>query len=74
MTGTQSRLLNFSVDSLTKGTDAQGIVTVQLEEDGIKTLGKGNDPDIIVASAKAYINGLNRLEHLRRNSHSEKTA
>jgi 2-isopropylmalate synthase len=66
MTGTQSKLLNFSVDSLTKGTDAQGIVTVQLEEDGIKTLGKGNDPDIIVASAKAYINGLNRLKHLRK--------
>jgi 2-isopropylmalate synthase len=74
ITGTHSKLLHFSIDSLTGGTDAQGIVTVQLEEDGIRTLGKGNDPDIIVASAKAYINGLNRLEHLRRNSHSEKTA
>jgi 2-isopropylmalate synthase len=43
-------------------------VTVRLEEGGVQTLGKGNDPDIIVASAKAFINGLNRLEHLKRNS------
>lgn len=72
MTGTKSRLLHFSIDSLTKGTDAQGSVTVRLEEDGIQTLGKGNDPDIIIAGAKAYINGLNRLEHLKGNSWSKK--
>ena len=65
MTGTQSKLLHFSIDSLTGGTDAQGNVIVRLEEDRIQTLGKGTDPDIIVASAKAYINGLNRLEHLK---------
>jgi len=74
MTGTQSKLLHFSIDSLTGGTDAQGSVTVRLEEDGVQTLGKGNDPDIIVSSAKAYINGLNRLEHLKRNSWSKKTS
>jgi 2-isopropylmalate synthase len=74
MTGTRSKLLHFSIDSLTGGTDAQGSVTVRLEEDGVQTLGKGNDPDIIVSSAKAYINGLNRLEHLKRNSWSKKTS
>ena len=74
MTGAQSKLLNFSIDSLTGGTDAQGSVTVRLEEDGVQTLGKGNDPDIIVSGAKAYINGLNRLEHLKRNSRSKKTS
>ncbi len=74
MTGAQSKLLNFSIDSLTGGTDAQGSVTVRLEEDGVQTLGKGNDPDIIVSGAKAYINGLNRLEHLKRNSWSKKTS
>jgi len=68
MTGTQSKLLHFSIDSLTGGTDAQGSVTVRLEEDGVQTLGKGNDPDIIVSSAKAYINGLNRLDHLKQKS------
>jgi len=72
MTGTQSKLLNFSIDSLTGGTDAQGSVTVRLEEGGVQTLGKGNDPDIIVSSAKAFINGLNRLAHLKKNSFSQK--
>jgi len=72
MTGTQSKLLNFSIDSLTGGTDAQGSVTVQMEGGGVQTLGKGNDPDIIVASAKAFINGLNRLAHLKKNSFSRK--
>jgi len=73
MTGTKSKLLRFSIDSLTGGTDAQGGVTVRLEENGVQTLGKGNDPDIIVASAKAFINGLNRLAHLKRNSSAHKT-
>ncbi|UCG99755.1 MAG: 2-isopropylmalate synthase [Deltaproteobacteria bacterium] len=66
ITGTKSKLLGFSIDALTGGTDAQGGVTVRLEEKGVQTMGKGADPDIIIASAKAYINGLNRLEHLKR--------
>ena len=73
MTRTKSKLLRFSIDSLTGGTDAQGGVTVRLEENGVQTLGKGNDPDIIVASAKAFINGLNRLEHLKRNASPHKS-
>ncbi len=67
MTGTRSRLLRFSVTSITGGMDAQGEVTVRLQENGLVALGKGTDPDIIIASAKAYINGLNRLEYLKRN-------
>ena len=47
--------------------DAQGEVTVRLEEDGIVALGKGADQDIIVASAKAYLDGLNRLEYMKEN-------
>jgi len=66
LTGTKSRLLSFSIDALTGGTDAQGGVTVRLEEKGVQTIGRGADPDIIIAGAKAYINGLNRLEHLKR--------
>ena len=66
ITGTKSQLLRFSIDSLTGGTDAQGVVIVRLKENGVQTIGKGADPDIIVASAKAYLNGLNRLEHLKR--------
>ncbi len=67
LTGTKSSLLRFSVSALTEGTDAQGEVTVRLLEDGLVALGKGTDPDIITASALAYINGLNRLEYLKAN-------
>lgn len=65
LTGTKSELLRFTISALTEGTDAQGEVTVRLQEDGIVALGKGADPDIIIASALAYINGLNRLEYLK---------
>ena len=65
LTGTQSELLRFTVSALSGGTDAQGEVTVRLRENGLVALGKGADPDIITASAKAYINGLNRLEYLK---------
>jgi 2-isopropylmalate synthase len=67
MTGTGSKLVHFAISSLTGGTDAQGEVTVRLEEEGRVALGQGADPDIIVASAKAYINGLNRLESMKQN-------
>jgi 2-isopropylmalate synthase len=67
MTGTRSKLLHFGISSLTGGTDAQGEVTVRLAENGLVALGQGSDPDIIVASAKAYINGLNRLESMKQN-------
>jgi 2-isopropylmalate synthase len=65
LTGTASELLRFSISALTGGTDAQGEVTVRLRENGLMALGRGADPDIITASAKAYINGLNRLEYLK---------
>ncbi|KIX12420.1 2-isopropylmalate synthase [Dethiosulfatarculus sandiegensis] len=56
-------LEKFTIASVTGGLDAQGEVTVRLKENNITVLGRGNDPDILVASAKAYINGLNRLEY-----------
>jgi len=65
LTDTGSELLRFSISALTGGTDAMGEVTVRLKENGLLALGKGADPDIITASAKAYINGLNRLEYLK---------
>ncbi len=74
LTGTASELLRFSVSALTGGTDAMGEVTVRLGENGLMALGKGADPDIITASAKAYINGLNRLEYLKRHPMEETSA
>jgi len=67
LTQTGSTLLRFSVNALTGGTDAQGEVTVRLKEADLIALGRGADPDIITASALAYINGLNRLEYLKQN-------
>ncbi|MBW1993249.1 MAG: 2-isopropylmalate synthase [Deltaproteobacteria bacterium] len=65
LTGSRAELLRFSISALTGGTDAMGEVTVRLRENGLVALGKGADPDIITASAKAFINGLNRLEYLK---------
>jgi 2-isopropylmalate synthase len=62
---TNSRLLKFSVNSITMDMDAQGEVFVKLEEDGHIVIGKGADTDIIVASAKAYVNALNKLDYIR---------
>ncbi len=67
LTGTTSELLRFTVSAITGGTDAQGEVTVRLKENGLVALGRGTDPDIMTASALAYINGLNRLEYLKAN-------
>lgn len=67
ITNTKSKLLKYSVDSITGGTDAQGVVTVRLEEDGKEIVGRGAHNDIIMASALAYINALNRLEYLKKN-------
>jgi len=54
-------LKQYAVNAVTSGTDAQGEVTVRLEEGGHKSVGRGSDADVIVASAKAYVNALNRL-------------
>jgi hypothetical protein len=53
------------VNAITTGTDAQGEVTVRLSRDGRVMDGQGADTDIIVASAKAYLNALNKLRPCR---------
>ncbi len=54
-------LLLYSVNNITTGTDSQGEVTVRLSKSGRIVNGQGADTDIVVASAKAYVNGLNKL-------------
>jgi 2-isopropylmalate synthase len=56
-----AQLLLYSVNSITTGTDAQGEVTVRLSKGGRIVNGQGADTDIVVASAKAYIDALNKL-------------
>ena len=56
-----AQLLLYSVNNITSGTDSQGEVTVRLAKGGRIVNGQGADTDIVVASAKAYINALNKL-------------
>ena len=51
----------YQVHAVTEGTDAQAEVTVRLEEDGKTVNGQGADTDTLVASARAYVNALNKL-------------
>ena len=60
----------YQVHAVTEGTDAQATVSVRMEENGNIATGESSDTDTVVASAKAYINALNRLI-LRRNRAGE---
>lgn len=51
----------YSVNNITSGTDSQGEVNVRLEKGGRIVSGQGADTDIVIASAKAYINALNKI-------------
>ena len=53
----------YSVNAITSGTDSQGEVTVRLAKEGRIVNGQGADPDILVASAKAYLSALNHLHN-----------
>ncbi len=57
-----AQLLLYSVNAITTGTDAQGEVTVRLARGGRIVNGNGADTDIVIASAKAYLNALNKLQ------------
>jgi len=61
LTGQTPHLQLYQVHAVTQGTDAQAEVTVRLEENGKTVNGQGADTDTMVASAKAYINALNKL-------------
>jgi 2-isopropylmalate synthase len=61
----------YSVNAITSGTDAQGEVTVRLQKGGRIVNGQGADTDIIVASAKAYVHALNRLQAPAERAHPQ---
>ena len=56
----------YAVQNVTDGSDSQGQVNVRLRQNGFVVNGHGSDTDIIVASAKAYLNALNKAEAIRR--------
>lgn len=63
----------YQVHAVTGGTDAQAEVTVRLEEEGVMVNGQGADADTLVASARAYIHALNKLQQKRGYKNPQKT-
>ncbi len=61
ITGVKGRLLDYSLRSVTQGRDAIGEVSVKVDFDGSIVSGKGSSTDVIEASARAYLNAINRL-------------
>ena len=61
----------YSVSNITTGTDSQGEVTVRVDMDGRIINGQGADTDIIIASAKAYINALNKAHEQTERAHPQ---
>ena len=62
ITGIECTLTSYVVKAITGGTDAQGEVSVGVEKNGMRVTGRGAHTDIVVASALAFMNALNRLE------------
>jgi 2-isopropylmalate synthase len=67
--GIEPKLERYSVKSITGGTDAQGEVTCLIRDNGMSVNGQGSHTDIIMASALAFINALNKLAHRERYGH-----
>ncbi len=61
MVGREAELEQYAINAITGGTDALGEVTVRLRDGDYSAVGRGTHPDIFVASARAYVNALNRL-------------
>ena len=60
------KLVEFHIDALTGGSEAEGICGVVVEsKEGLRTAGLGKDGDIVIASLKAFLKALNRLEALK---------
>lgn len=68
--GLRPKLLDYGLRALSSGKDAQGEVTVRIEEGGLSILGRGTSTDIIEASAKAYLNAINKLVIAKRTRRS----
>jgi len=64
VTGTAAKLGRYEIRAVTSGTEALGEGTMQVTDAGRKVLGRGASTDIIEASAKAYVDALNKLANL----------
>jgi 2-isopropylmalate synthase len=64
-TGVTGTVVDFKVSSVTSGGDALGDVVVQLQAEGRKASGRGVATDVVEASARAYLNAVNKIVRLR---------
>ncbi|PKM13587.1 MAG: 2-isopropylmalate synthase [Gammaproteobacteria bacterium HGW-Gammaproteobacteria-3] len=71
LVNTEATLELYSVNNITNGTDSQGEVTVRLDKAGRIVNGLGADTDIVIASAKAYINAVNKLHAPNQRRHPQ---
>lgn len=60
LTGVETQLKEYSIQTVTEGMDAQAVITIKFEKDGKTYSGRAAHTDIVVASALAYLNGINR--------------
>jgi 2-isopropylmalate synthase len=65
-TGVEARLVTFTVGAVTAGTEALGDVTVQIDLDGDRYTGRGVSTDVVEASARAFLNAINRATRVGR--------
>tara|TARA_Y100001960_G_C14102114_1_gene553407 strand:- start:252 stop:578 length:327 start_codon:yes stop_codon:yes gene_type:complete len=65
------RLVEYSVKSITEGLDAVGDVSIRVESNEKTYVGRGASTDIIVASARAYMNALNRIMAIENNQSTD---
>jgi 2-isopropylmalate synthase len=72
-TGVSGTVLDFKVSSVTGGGDALGDVIIQLESDGHRASGRGVATDVVEASARAYLNAVNKVVRLRDRPRRERT-
>jgi 2-isopropylmalate synthase len=71
LVNSKTELQLYSVNNITSGTDSQGEVTVRLYLDGRIVNGHGADTDIVIASAKAYVNALNKIIQREQRAHPQ---
>jgi 2-isopropylmalate synthase len=65
-TGQSPKLENYSIRAVTSGKEALGEATVRITEDGRTIIGRGISTDIIEASARAFIDAINRMVATKR--------
>src|SRR5205085_1792708 len=59
------QVIDFNVSSVTGGVDALGDVIIQVEAEGVKVSGRGVSTDVVEASARAYLNAVNKVVRVR---------